>query len=101
MSHHKEVSNDDCLRMFQQYVLLHYIMLLHEYSSIFESGNSYIRECELIFEGKKRHDKHSYLLLTTTLSYSKLYLHMDLHYLVQLDPSDHFHQFFAHFCLRF
>ena len=35
------------------------------------------------------------------LPHSKLYLHMDLHYLVQLDPSDHFHQFFAHFCLRF
>ena len=72
MSHHKEVSNDDCLRMFQQYVLLHYIMLLHKYSSVFESGNSYIRECELIFEGKKRHDKHSYLLLTTTLSYTSM-----------------------------
>ena len=35
------------------------------------------------------------------LPHSKLYLHMDPHYLVQLGPSDHFHQFFAHFCLRF
>ena len=48
------------------------IMLLHKYSSVFESGNSYIRECELIFEAKKRHDKRSYLLLTTTLSYTSM-----------------------------